>query len=294
MLSRFKGLGSLPKVIGRVIVFSGLVLLLIWLYFNYSLFDNNEGYLADFALSDGPIRISNTTRQASGLAYNPDNHQLYLIMNSPTQINVLTEEGQIIRNIELRGFDDTEGITYLGNDQFAVISEGKGHISWFKIYPETSIITKDLNKTITLFDHPQGNTGLEGVTYSKDTGQLFVVKERNPKKIYAVNWPISDIKSPIIKNPWDAEAMPWWFVRSFSGITYHPETEHLFVLSRRSRRIIEYTLAGKEVGSFSLKKGAATDYKRIKKAEGIVLSPNGTLYVCGEPSKLYIFKRFKQ
>lgn len=281
---------KIKRIFIIVIIFCGILLSLIWLYFNYSFFEKNTGYLKNFVLSDGPINIADTASQSSGLAYNADNNRLYLIVNEPTQIHVLTDTGKYIRKIDLQGFEDTEGIAYIGNDLFAVISEGKGQISWFKITPETVLIKKDPEKTIDLFDHFQGNTGLEGITYSNNTKQLFVVKERNPKKIYAVSWPIKNTKHLVIKTPWNAEEIPWRFVRSYSGIAYHPLTGHLFILSRRSRQVIEYTLAGKKVGSFSLKKGTATDHKLIRKAEGIAFSPKGTLYICGEPNQLYIFK----
>ncbi len=278
----------------KVLVFFSLtvlIVLLLWLDFDYSFFEYNSGYLKHYHLATAPINLRVSAQQSSGLAFNPENNQLYVIINQPPQIHVLTNKGQFIRKITLKGFEDTEGITYIKNNLFAIISERKGQVSWFKIKPETKSIKFDPLKTITLFKTPTGNTGLEGITYSSATKQLFVVKERNPKKIYAINWPIEDIRNPVVHYPWNAEAMPWWFVRSLSGVFYHPETGHLFILSRRSRRIIEYTLSGKEVGMFSLKSGPATDYKLLKKAEGISISPNGTLYICGEPNQLYIFKK---
>lgn len=285
LFSRFK------KIVALTLVLSGIILSSIWFYFNYSLPGYNTGYLEDFVLIDGPISIADTAKQSSGLTYNSDNHQLYLIVNNPTEIHVLSAEGQYIRKIELQGFEDTEGITYIGDDRFAVVLEKKGFMSWFKILPGTRIIKFDPEKMIKLYEYTLGNTGLEGITYSPKIKQLIVVKERNPKEIMSIKWPVNDTKSPIINTLWDSEIIPWWFVRGFSGVTYHDEAEHLFILSRRSRRIIETTLSGHEVGSFSLKIGSAGLTRVINKAEGIVISPEGVLYVCSEPNQLYLFKR---
>ena len=109
----------------------GVIFLLIWAYFNYSFFSHNTGYLDDFVLVDGPISITNIKQQSSGLAYNSDKNLLYLITNNPTQIHVLSTKGKHIQKVDLQGFEDTEGITYLGNSRFAIISERKGEISWF-------------------------------------------------------------------------------------------------------------------------------------------------------------------
>ncbi len=278
------------KIILTAFLVSGFTLIAIWLYFNY-FFGHNSGFLQNYKLIDGPLNIADTAQQSSGLAYNPDNNLLYVIVNNAPEIHILSSSGKYIRKIDLKGFEDTEGITYLGNNKFAIISERTGMLSWFRILPDTTIINYDPTHAVKILNYPPGNTGIEGVSYAAKTGRIFVIKERKPKKIAALQWPVKNIKQPVITIPWDAEALPNKFLRSLSGISYNNKTGHLFILSRRSRQIIEYTLTGKEVGSFSLKIGSGNLQAPIKKAEGIVISPDGTLYICGEPNQLYIFKK---
>ena len=284
----------LKKIVIFITLFLLLTLCSIWLWNNYFLMGKNTGFLADYELIKGPVKIADDAEQSSGLAFNEKLNQLYVIVNSPQQIHRLTEAAEYIDTINLEGYKDTEGIAYLGEEKFAIIDERSGIISWFNLHSDTRNIKFNVDKSITLFDKDVGNIGLEGITYDAQTQQLFVVKERNPKKIYSISWPVKNLETIFISHPWDAESQPWWSTRNLSGIHYHAQTGHLFVLSRRSRRIIEYTLSGQEVGSFSLKNGSANLPETIGKAEGIVMSNEGTLYLCGEPNQLYIFKKINR
>lgn len=283
-------------IITRVKLFSllllaGMITIALWVEDSYCLFQNNTGYLADYALSGEPVEIGHGAKQSSGLAFDPLLNQLYVIANAPPEIRILTPEGKYIRTVTLTGFSDTEAITYTGNETFAVVSERTGTISWFELGRNAQTIEFDPAKSITLTSRPFGNTGLEGLTFVNETGQLFAAKERNPKAIYAIDFPVEDIEHPHVTAPWNAKNISWWSPRSFSGIHYQPEARHLFILSRRSRCIIEATLAGEKKGEFSLKAGSAKLQQAIGKAEGIVISPDGTLYICNEFDRLYIFKK---
>ena len=292
MLNKAPEFRSFLKKTVLIIIFLLIIIIaLLWLWNNYFLGQKNSGYLADYELIDGPVRIADNAGQSSGLAYDTNLNQLYVIVNSPQQIHRLSVSGEYLGSVDLQGFTDTEGIAFLANEQFALVDEREGVISWFTLTPETKTIDFNAEQAIKIFPHNVGNIGLEGITYDRQSKQLFVVKDRKPKKIYAVQWPVSDIKQPVITTPWNAEEEPWWLARNFSGVHYHKESGHLFILSRRSRTIIEYTLSGQKVGSFSLKSGSAKLAQTIGKAEGIVIANNGTLYLCAELNQLYIFKK---
>jgi len=268
-----------------------MIITLLWLWNNYFLWPKNSGYLADYELIEGPVRIADNAGQSSGLAFDTSLNQLYVIVNSPQQIHRLSASGKYLGSVDLQGFTDTEGIAFLGNEQFALVDEREGIVSWFIMNPETKTIQFKPEQSIKIFPYNVGNVGLEGITYDRKSKQLFVVKDRKPKKIYALQWPVRNIKQPVINIPWNAEDSPWWLARNLSGIHYHEKSGHLFILSRRSRTIIEYTLSGQKVGMFSLKSGSAKLQQTIAKAEGIVIANNGTLYLCAELNQLYIFKK---
>jgi uncharacterized protein YjiK len=274
-----------------IFLFSSLALVSVWYWLeqSYFSFSRNTGYLADYELVTAPISLADYAQQSSGLAYNSDRDRLYVITNSPAQIHILTTQGKHIAKVDLVGFNDTEGITYLANDNFAVVSERTGAVSWFTLKPDYQTITFDPEKTTKIFSRPAGNKGLEGISYASDSSQLFLVKERSPKTIYALQWPVVNIEQPTYSIPWNAASE--WLTRSFSGISYHQETKHLFILSRRSSSISEYTLSGEKIGSFALKSNFSRLQNEIGKAEGIVIASDGTLYICSETNQLYIFKK---
>ena len=292
MLTKFPDFRSyLKKTVLIIISLLIIIIALLWLWNNYFLGQKNSGYLADYELIDGPVKIADNAGQSSGLAFDTSLNQLYVIVNSPQQIHRLSASGEYLGSVDLQGFTDTEGIAFLANEQFALVDEREGIISWFTMTPETKTIDFNAEQSIKIFPQNVGNIGLEGITYDRQNKQLYVVKDRKPKKIYAVQWPVNDTKQPVINTPWNAEERPWWLARNFSGIHYHEKSGHLFILSRRSRTIIEYTLSGEKVGSFSLKSGSAKLPQTIGKAEGIVIANNGTLYLCAELNQLYIFKK---
>src|SRR5215212_10589092 len=60
-------------------------------------------------------QLPTTTDNHSGVAYSPTRNSLYTVINNPTQIIEYNLAGtQVIRTINLIGFDDTEAIFHLG------------------------------------------------------------------------------------------------------------------------------------------------------------------------------------
>ena len=83
--------------------------------------------------------------------------------------------------MSLSGFDDTEGLTYIGNGQFVLVEErlqdaylltytAGGNVS------RSSLASASIGVTV-------GNVGLEGISYDPTTGQYIVVKEKTPQQV---------------------------------------------------------------------------------------------------------------
>ena len=98
------------------------------------------------------------------------------------------------------GFADTEGITHLGENRFAIVEEGQGTICLLAIDATTTRVTRD-QADITEIEDIGGNQGLEGVAYDPKTGSFYVVKEKRPRKVYRVT------RAGVVSHPWDAEKM---------------------------------------------------------------------------------------
>ena len=61
----------------------------------------------------------------------------------------------------------------------------------------------------------------------------------------------------------------------------------MLILSRKSHKIREYSLKGREVGSLNL----SLFIPEPVKAEGLTLLPGGDIYVCSEPNLIHVFSK---
>lgn len=246
--------------------------------------------LADYSLSSGPIEVQGVTVNASGLTFSASTGTLFMITNAPTMIHELTSEGQAMRRITLTGFEDTEGITHIRGNSYAIIEERRNTLALIMITPETQEIDRADARIISLEQQPGGNKGLEGVSFDPLGNRLLVIKERSPRGFYEVSHWDQQGRLPHIEY---RRVMPWeWLgMTDFSAIYFDTGSNHQLVLSDESGRIEERSQSGTALGHLILKRGRSGLAEDVPQAEGLTLAPDGTLYVCSEPNLLYIFKK---
>lgn len=220
-------------------------------------------------------------RNASGIAFNPDTNTLFVVEDSPTLIHEINFEGQTLRTIQLTHMDDIEGITYLGNNRFAIVEESSSSIYFIFIKPDTQQIDQK-STAIMQLKVPPSNEGLEGLAYDPENKCLYVVKEKNPRKILRVY-----IGSEKVETPWDLEKIN---IDDVSDICFDQKTKHLLILSQESKCIVECTTDGQELARLSLHKGQSHLKREFTKPEGIAIDPKtGKVFTCGEKDEFYIF-----
>jgi uncharacterized protein YjiK len=237
--------------------------------------------LSGYVLQSGPIKIRGVSNNASGVTYSPRTDSLFVVINSPENVVELDTRGKVKRKIHLDGFRDTEGIAYVGGDQFAIVEEGRHVLSIVTLDQNTSRVGPAV-RSVVVDPQSGGNNGLEGVCYDEADQRFFIVKERHPRKIYCFSMPEPGRNNPAITHPWDIDADSLG-LRDLSGIWHDSKTGHLLILSHESRRVVECTVAGEEVDALEL--------PSIPQAEGIAMDKRGTLYICSEPDRLYIYTR---
>ena len=246
--------------------------------------------LADYSLSSGPIEVQGVTVNASGLTFSASTSTLFMITNAPAEIHELTSEGQAMRRITLTGFKDTEGITHIRGNSYAIIEERRNTLALIMITPETQEIDRADAQIISLEQQPGGNKGLEGVSFDPLGNRLLVIKERSPRGFYEVNHWDQQGHLPHVEYrrvlPWESLGRAY-----FSAIHLDPDSNHLLLLSDESGRVEERTQSGTTLGHLMLKRGRSGLTDDVPQAEGLTLAPDGTLYVCSEPNLLYIFKK---
>jgi len=219
----------------------------------------------------------------SGITYNYDSGTFYLIRNNLTTIWETTTSYQLLRTIStVGGFGDSEDITYLGNDEYAIVSE-ESILYIGRIPPgSTNTIIDSDNFQKIIFAPPGGNKGPEGVTFDITTQSFYIVKEQFPRKLYTFIRPASSVDMVIIATePFDAETIPNpRLTQDMSGVFFNPMTGRLLILSDLDHRVMDITLDGTVFG--------VLDFPD-EQYEGITLDGSGKLHVVGERNFIHVW-----
>ncbi len=244
-----------------------------------------------YVLQAGPITLGKGLKNVSGLTCNPLSESLFLVRNRPTEIIEIDFHGAEKRVISLRGFHDTEGITHIRGNTFAVVEEKRRTICVIEINQDTTAVDRDDSKAIILVEPASaGNKGLEGISYDPLRGRFYVVKEKGPRMLYQLSWPVS-FQGLEISNPWDIQKKSL-ALSDLSGVHSLSGGRNLLILSDESAAVVEATLDGEELSRLSLKRGGKSGLREdVPQAEGVTMDTRGWLFICSEPDLLYVFNR---
>ena len=89
------------------------------------------------------IDVAEITDDLSGLTFNPLTQSLFAVTNAPELLLEMTLEGDVKRVIPLLGFEDTEGITHIEGNRFAIVEERKRQVVFIKIDGRTTEIKRE-------------------------------------------------------------------------------------------------------------------------------------------------------
>ncbi len=246
------------------------------------------------------IELQNFGEDLSGVTYNYDTDTYFVIQNKTPVITELSKDfKKTLRRIELKNIldTDTEGIVYLGNNEFAISSEEKNLVTLLTIKSNEKMI--DLNpvnnKNIQLMYLPKAskrNRGLEGVCFAKktdsETNVLFAVQEDKPKHLFrwirpATKNHITDSSQLQLKEPFSVEKNYKHLLNDLSDCTIDDLTGNIILLSHESSRAVELNSQGTMISQLELP-AVATQY------EGITIGPGNELILASEPNIIVIMK----
>lgn len=229
-------------------------------------------------------RLAYVPADLSGITYNHDSDSFFMIRNNATRIWEVDTSYNLIRTIVPTGsFGDSEDIVYLGNHEFAIVSE-EGVLYIGTIAPGTADTTVNpaTFQAIT-FSEPGGNQGPEGVAYDASSETFYVVKEENPRKLYSFARPAAGASSAKAIEPFDAQVLPMpRLTQDMSGVLFNAETGRLLILSHRDHRAIDIDLDATVFGILELPQA---------QHEGIAFDGNGNLHIVGEPNLYSVYER---
>lgn len=241
-------------------------------------------------------------QEASGVAYNHDTDTLFIIGDGSRSITQVSKTGQLIDTMTLplqagqpqgTRFYDTEGLVYIGNNQF-VFTEERDAEATLVTYTAGTEYDGNLAKTVKLNPVGLGNSGLEGLSYDPATGGYLVTKEEAPRGIFQTN---IDFNAGTSTNGNSTTAFNNLFNPSFAGLSDHADVfalsniipnssddyGNLLMISQVDAAIVEVDRSGNVLSRLDI---TADPGDVILPAdmqhEGLTMDRNGFLYVVNE------------
>lgn len=233
----------------------------------------------------------------SGIAYDPDHDRLLGITNGgPMEIVAMNRNGDLLERYPLIGFQDTEGIAYMGKGRVVIADETLQRLYVVTLPDSAGPIHVENAQFVAIeINLSEHNKGFEGVAYDAANDRIFAIKERDPRQLYSVTGMLASIDGSLQVRIKD---LTNWIDRSVFGMDlsegyYDPRTGHLLVLSQQSYNVTELDQDGNFV-SFRSLLGLTDDLeKTIPQAEGMTMDTAGELYVVSEPNLFYRFSKSK-
>ena len=226
---------------------------------------------------------------ASGLAFHPQSGDCYMIINDPEQI-VHLKNNRIHKSYTLKNFEDTEALTWIHSNVFAIAEERRNTISLIRLDKDIIDRDTDVIHQIKLTMDVQKNKGIEGLTYDRHNDRLVCVTEQSPISLYEI--PLKNNKlsaAQEIFSEIDFEND----IKDASGIALIDG--QLALLSDESKTINFLAADGSKSMQIVLDDFHNGLAEEILQPEGIAFNPQTQeLYICSEPGTFYILNYKKK
>ncbi|MCM2282103.1 MAG: SdiA-regulated domain-containing protein [Bdellovibrionaceae bacterium] len=239
------------------------------------------------------IALNDIKFNLSGITFNADSDTYFLIQNNTGFIYEYDRNfSTVVRKINMRHLsdDDTEDIIFLGNEQFAIVTESN-QVIVFKLGSEvTSVDLGEGAPGVQVFQLPaprKNNKGLEGICYAPSkagaNGVFYATQEDNPKRVYSFPWANGELK---VTEPLPVDKIMKHRLGDLSGCLYNPATGRLLFLSHESSRIMDVARNGAVSALLDIPAHA-------EQYEGLTFGPQQELVLVSEPNLVVIFERAK-
>jgi len=252
--------------------------------------DGNKIDLNAYGLA-ATCRIPSIGDNLSGITYCAQSKTLYAVTNGPSRVYQLDLDGHCLREIPLVGFHDVEGISYLGGQRFAVIEEQRHIVNVVRIDGQTTVIDRSAVIIALQADmKKQDNKGFEGVAYDASKRCLYVVNEKRPRQLMAIEGLVH--QGHPLRIRMEPDLMPGgWYMTDLAGLHFDASTRNLLLVSHESRWVSEVSPEGKRISFLNLEKGSAGLQETVDQPEGITMDEAGNIYIVSEPNRFYRFSR---
>lgn len=225
----------------------------------------------------------------SGLTFNPLTKSLFAVSNGPPQVLEISLDGRVKRIIKLKGFSDTEGITHIAGNQFALVEERKRRVVFIFIDQMTTKINIKSSEKHTLALAGKANKGLEGIAWSARHG-LLLAKEDEPEQLYQFSLDLGAVKNSHSLFQLSQQRTSLGDVAGLHSL----DNGNTLLLSEASRTLIELSPTGQELSRKIFGWRISDPFRSfdyIRQPEGVTVSDDGRLFVVSEPNQLFVFTK---
>ncbi len=216
--------------------------------------------------------------EASAITYNWTSDTLFVLGDEGNALVEVSATGAQLSEMTLAGFDDTEGLTYIGAGQF-VITEERLRDAYLLSYAPGGSVNRaalpsaDLGTTV-------GNVGIEGISYDPRDGTFVTVKEKTPQEVNGntLNFGTGSAMVTSLFDPAGLGLLDLSDVQALSTVsmlTGTADENNLLIFSQESARLLEIDRSGTILSQFDFS-GLADS------AEGVTIDANGNIYVVAE------------
>jgi uncharacterized protein YjiK len=215
--------------------------------------------------------------EASAVTYNWTTDTLFVLGDEGDALVEVSKTGAQLGVMTLSGFDDTEGLTYIGGGQF-VLSEERLRDAYLLTYSAGGSVSRstlpsaDLGTTI-------GNIGIEGISYDPRDGSFITVKEKTPQEVNknVINFGTGTaaVSSLFTSNLGVTDLSDVQVLATVPSLTGTADEDNLLIFSQESARLLEVDRSGNVLGQFDFSAYADS-------AEGVTIDADGNIYVVAE------------
>ncbi|AKN25893.1 SdiA-regulated domain-containing protein [Stutzerimonas stutzeri] len=249
-------------------------------------------WLPEYRARIDALPVATVKDNLSGLTYDERRGHLWAVVNNPEELLALGRDGTFIARYPLQGFEDVEGVTYLGDDLLVLTEERQQALVVVQVLNLAGPLRRADARSITLALNEADNTGFEGVGYDRAGDRLFVVKEHSPRKLYEIHGIKRSLAGDMDIKIIDRQA---WIDKldmasDLSSVHFDEQTGHLVLLSDEAKMMLELDAEGELVSFRSLWRGFAGLERSVPQAEGMTFDAQGNLYLVSEPNLFYAFE----
>jgi uncharacterized protein YjiK len=201
--------------------------------------------------------------EPSGLCLDKGTNSLWTVSDEDTTIFNIDFSGKVLQKIKVNGFD-LEGITFLNDSTLITILERSRTVVFLNL--------KGIEqRRFSLKIGGEPNEGLEGITYNSRNKHLYIIKEKNPCKLFE-----TDLEGNVLVEK------TLNISKDLSGLFYDAGNNQLWITSDESKSIYKCNPDGAVLEQFKVD---------IRQIEGITIDfRTSKLYLVSDPEqKLYIF-----